>query len=86
MTADLGSVFRMGRTLIAMLIGKEDQLLNELRKIEHVKEASMTYGVYDIVAKIEADTTDKLKEVLTSKVRKISGVKSTLTMLVVEGN
>jgi len=71
--------------LITAQIGKEGEVLNELNKIEHVKEASVTYGVYDIVAKIEAETMDKLKEALTSKVRKISSVRSTLTMLVIEG-
>jgi len=42
------------------------------------------YGVYDIVAKVEADTIGKLKEVIASKVRRVSGVRSTLTMIVVQ--
>jgi DNA-binding Lrp family transcriptional regulator len=41
--------------------------------------------VYDIVAKIEAETWDKLKEVIASKVRRLSSVRSTLTMIVMEG-
>jgi len=59
--------------------------LNELRKIEHVKEAHLTYGVYDIVAKIEPETWDKLKDVVTSKVRRRESVRSKLTMIVMEG-
>ena len=47
--------------MITAEIGKEVEVLNELKKIEHVKEACLTYGVYDIVAKIEAETWDKLK-------------------------
>jgi DNA-binding Lrp family transcriptional regulator len=41
--------------------------------------------VYDIVAKVEAETWKKLEEVITSKVRTVNSVRSTLTMMVVEG-
>jgi len=65
-------------------VGSEDEALKQLRKIENIKEAHSIYGVYDIVAKIEAETTDRLKEVITSKVRKLRWVRSTLTMMVIE--
>lgn len=64
---------------------QEGEVLSELPRIEHVKEAFLTYGVYDIVAKIEAETWDKLREVITSRVRRLSSVRSTLTMIVMEG-
>lgn len=71
--------------MITAEIGKEGGVLNELKKIEHVKEACLTYGVYDVVAKVEAETMDKLQEVIASKVRRLNSVRSTLTMMVVEG-
>jgi DNA-binding Lrp family transcriptional regulator len=71
--------------MITAEIGKEGEALNELKKIEHVKEACLTYGVYDIVAKVEAETWDKVKEVIASKVRRLNSIRSTLTMMVVEG-
>ena len=71
--------------MITAEIGKEGEVLNELKKIEHVKEACLTYGVYDIVAKVEAETWEKLEEAITSKVRTVNSVRSTLTMMVVEG-
>jgi len=72
--------------LINAEIGSEDEVLKELRKMDHVKEAYVVYGVYDIVAKVEAETMDKLKEVVTWKVRRLNKVRSTLTMIVVEGS
>jgi len=51
----------------------------------HVKEAYQVYGVYDIVARVEAETMDKLKEVVTWGIRRLPHVRSTLTMIVVEG-
>lgn len=71
--------------LINAEIGSEDEVLKELRKMEQVKEAYVVYGVYDIVAKVESETMDKLKEIVTWKVRRLNKVRSTLTMIVVEG-
>ena len=71
--------------LINAEIGSEDEVVVELRKIGNVKESYVVYGVYDIVAKVEADSMDKLKEVVTWKIRRLDKVRSTLTMIVVEG-
>lgn len=68
--------------LINAEIGSEDEVLNELKNVEGVEEAYCAYGVYDIIAKIKADNMDKLKDIVTWKVRKLNNVRSTLTMLV----
>lgn len=68
--------------LINAEIGSEGEILKELKKLESVKEAYLVYGVYDIVAKIEADTMEKLKEFTSFKVRRLNKVRSTLTMIV----
>jgi DNA-binding Lrp family transcriptional regulator len=72
--------------LINAEIGSEDDVLTELRKLGNVKESYVVYGVYDIVAKVEADSMDKLKEIVTWKIRRLDRVRSTLTMIVVEGS
>jgi DNA-binding Lrp family transcriptional regulator len=71
--------------LINAEIGSEDEVVTELRKISNVKESYVVYGVYDIVAIVEADSMDKLKEIVTWKIRRLEKVRSTLTMIVVEG-
>src|SRR5207244_81679 len=58
----------MAFVLINAEIGSEDQVVKELKSVPQVKEAYMVYGVYDIVAKVSADTMDKLKEIITWKV------------------
>ena len=65
-------------------LGSEDSIVNELKKIEGVKEVYQVYGVYDIVAQVEANIMEKVKETITWKLRKLNGVKSTLTMIVME--
>jgi len=71
--------------LINTEIGAEEEILQELRKISNVKEAYVVYGVYDIIAKVEAENMDKLKEIISWKIRRLDKVRSTLTMLVVSG-
>jgi len=65
-------------------LGSEDSIVNELNRLEGVREVYQVYGVYDIVAQVEADTMEKVKETITWKLRKLNGVKSTLTMIVME--
>jgi DNA-binding Lrp family transcriptional regulator len=71
--------------LINTALGSEDQVVGELRKIPNVKQVYPVYGVYDIVAKVEAESMGKLKEIVSLKVRKLENVRSTLTMIVIEG-
>ena len=71
--------------LINTETGSEQEVLDELRKIDAVKESYLVYGVYDIVAKVGADTMDKLKEIVTWSVRRLDKVRSTLTMIIIEG-
>lgn len=66
--------------------GSERELVRELRKIPAVKEAYVTYGVYDIVARVEAESLEKLTEIVTSKVRRLDNVRSTLTTIVAQGS
>lgn len=65
-------------------LGSEESIVNELKKIDLVKHVYQVYGVYDIVALVEGETMDKVKEAITWKLRKLNGVKSTLTMIVME--
>lgn len=74
----------MAFVLINAEIGSEEEVLKELNKVEGVIEAYVVYGVYDVVAKIRADTMDRLKDVVTWHVRRLNKVRSTLTMIVVE--
>jgi DNA-binding Lrp family transcriptional regulator len=60
------------------------QLMKILRKIKGVEEAYPLYGVYDIIAKTKADTMDEIKGI-HNKIRKLDGVRQTITMISHEG-
>ena len=67
-------------------LSSEHEVARELRKVANVKEAYVTYGVYDIIAKVEAESLERLKEIVALKIRRLDNVRSTLTTIVVEGS
>jgi DNA-binding Lrp family transcriptional regulator len=71
--------------LINCDLGSEDDIIKELKKLPEVVEVSGVFGVYDIIVRIRSDSMDKLREVVTWNVRRIDKVRSTLTMMVIEG-
>jgi DNA-binding Lrp family transcriptional regulator len=83
----LGGFRELPLAFVTMTVdaGKEADFVSELKKIEHVSETYLTCGVYDVVAKIEAETPERLKEVIVSKVRMLNNVTSTVTMIADEG-
>ncbi|MCI4435794.1 MAG: Lrp/AsnC ligand binding domain-containing protein [Ignisphaera sp.] len=70
--------------LINTEVGAEEEVLNEVKNIENVKDAYMVYGIYDIVAEVEADSVEKLRKAISETLRKIPKVRSTITLIVVE--
>ena len=64
-------------------IGKEDEVFNKLLELPEVKEIYMVYGVYDLVVILETENMDAMRTLITQKIRKIPGVKSTITSIVV---
>jgi DNA-binding Lrp family transcriptional regulator len=70
--------------LIQTEIGSESRVLDELMKIPEVKEAYIVYGTYDIVVKVETDALEKIRDIVTNKIRKLPDIRTTVTMIVVE--
>ena len=70
--------------LFGVSSGSEDQVLKDVQKVEGVKEVNISYGVYDLVVKIETDSMEQLKELITRHLRRIDNVRSTLTLILTE--
>ena len=62
-------------------LGAETEVMKDMKMIVEIKEAHMVYGVYDIIARIEADTMEDLKNIISWKVRRLNKVRSTITMI-----
>jgi len=71
--------------LINCELGSEESIIQELKNLDNVIEVHGTFGAYDILAKIESATVDVLRETITWKIRKIDQIRSTLTLMGIEG-
>ena len=69
-------------------LGTDQSIIEEIKQIlsdeEMPYEIQGVYGVYDIVLKLSSDDGEKIRSIITNKIRKISKVQSTLTMMVIE--
>jgi len=71
--------------LINCEIGSEEEVITVLKNIDSIKEVHGTFGAYDILAKIESAQVEDLRETITWKIRKIDKIRSTLTLMGIEG-
>ena len=69
-------------------LGSDESIIDEVKQILAEEDVTFdvqgVYGIYDIVLKLSSDDSEKLRAIITDKVRKISKVQSTLTMMVIQ--
>ena len=75
--------------LINSDLGTDESIITKIKEMladeQHIQyELQGVYGVYDIVRKLTSDDIDSLRSTITNKIRKITSVQSTLTMMVIE--
>jgi len=66
--------------LISCEIGEEQSLYSKLKEIPEIKNCLITYGSYDIVAEFITDTSAQMNEIISSKIRKLEKIRSTITL------
>jgi DNA-binding Lrp family transcriptional regulator len=65
-------------------MGSEGSIIDELKSIVGVKNVYGVFGAYDVIVEVQTPTVDKLRETITMTIRKIPGVRTTLTLMAVE--
>lgn len=71
--------------LVKAKMGHEVDVMNDILKIDGVKEVLGTYGQYDIFVKVQVPTRNEIELIITKKIRKVSNVLSTTTLSVIPG-
>ena len=61
-------------------LGSEKNVITSLKEIDEIKEVHGTLGLYDIIAKIEAESEEKIRNVVTNHIRKMPKIHSTMTL------
>jgi len=62
-------------------LGMESKIVEALNGVEEITNIHSLYGIYDLIIEMEAETMDRIKEVVFNKVRRLDNVKSTITLL-----
>jgi DNA-binding Lrp family transcriptional regulator len=73
----------MAYVLLNTEIGAELEVLKALKKVEGVQEAFKLMGIYDIIARVNADNMDDLNKIVTKNLQ-VNKVHSKLTVVVTE--
>ncbi len=69
--------------LISCDLGFEEAVIEDLKHIDSVKEVHGTFGAYDIIAKVENQDREKLRETIIWNIRKLEHVRSTLSLMTI---
>ena len=64
-------------------MGAEEYILDELKQVPQIKNAYVTFGAYDIIAEIHAQTQDEFEKTVSMNIRRLTRVVSTMTLNVV---
>lgn len=68
--------------MISCDYGQEKRVIDEMKSLIPVKQIEETVGVYDIIAKLESKTLDRVIETINTQIQKMDNVRSTLTLFV----
>lgn len=71
--------------LINCDLGFEEEVIENIKHLESIKEVHGTFGAYDIIAKVEHEDPEKIRETIIWNIRKIPHVRSTLSLVGIEG-
>ena len=69
-----------GFVLLNCDLGAEEFILEELKKIPNVSQAYITFGAYDVIAEIDADSQEDFDETVAMKIRRLTRIVSTMTL------
>ena len=69
--------------LVQCKIAHEMEILKALLDIDFVKEAKGTFGYYDVFVKIQAEESQVIENIITTKIRTIPNVTTTTTLSII---
>jgi len=71
--------------LVSCDLGFDKEIIHEIKQVKNVKEVHGIFGAYDILVKLESANVENLRDAIIWKIRKLNRVRSTLTLMTMEG-
>lgn len=62
-----------------------DDVMMKLKTMPEVVDVYRVQGMYDIIAKVELDSEEELKELVSEHIRKVEGITGTVTIMIAQG-
>ena len=67
--------------LVNTELGQEASVVEELSVVPGINSANSLYGIYDVIVEVEAETMEKVKEIVFNNIRRLDSVKTTITLI-----
>ena len=67
--------------LINTELGQEATVVEALGHVNGIKDVQALYGIYDVIAEVEADSMDEAKEIVFNNIRRLESAKTTITLI-----
>jgi len=71
--------------LINCELGSEEQVISDLKSMDCVKDVYGTFGAYDVLANLECDDSETLRQLIIGELRRIKNIRSTATLMGIDG-
>jgi DNA-binding Lrp family transcriptional regulator len=59
-----------------------EDVINKLKEVPEIVDVYKVQGIYDIVARVNSDTEEKLKELVSERIRRIDRITGTVTVII----
>ena len=67
--------------LINTELGQETAVIDVIKNVKEITATYALYGIYDVIVEVEAETMDRVKEIVFNDIRRLESVKSTITLI-----
>jgi DNA-binding Lrp family transcriptional regulator len=67
--------------LINTELGQEATVVEALQHVNGINDVQALYGIYDVIAEVESESMDKVKEIVFNNIRRLESVKTTITLI-----
>ena len=59
-----------------------EDVINKLKELPEIVDVYKVQGIYDIIARVNSDTEEKLKELISERIRRIDKITGTVTVII----
>jgi DNA-binding Lrp family transcriptional regulator len=59
-----------------------EDVINKIKEVPKIVDVYEVQGIYDIIARVNSDTEEKLKELISERIRRIDRITGTVTVII----